>query len=83
MQTKYDTLIFLVIFYFAGFETRIISLFKLHLCMEVCIKPSKKVIPFKRSGEFFTTAQRSRMMSSVKTKNTGAEMILRRTLWKK
>lgn len=43
MQTKHRKLIFLVMFHFAGLESWKISLFKLHLCMEVCNKPSEKL----------------------------------------
>lgn len=47
-------------------------------------KNSKKFVlqQFKNSPEYFTTLQRSKNMSKIKGKNTKAELLLRRALWR-
>ncbi len=45
--------------------------------------PSEKIIVprFEESAGFYTSAQRSRMMSKIRSKNTRPEMRLRKALW--
>ena len=38
---------------------------------------------FKEENGFYTTAQRSKIMSKIKAKNTKPELILRKALWHK
>ena len=42
-----------------------------------------KVPRFEESAGFYTTKQRSKTMSKIKSKNSKPEMLLRRALWKK